>query len=520
MSKHTVRISAIAPALRATLMAGVFILCGTARCAVAACPAEAESYYQKGTQVSEKYTARGAPCDDACLEEKAYFYQRATALCEAYPEAHNNLADVYEKLGRYPEAIRHYSQAVDVSPDMAVAYFGLGDVYFHTGEFGKAVAAYDKGLTLHPGDSLALKNRDLALRMSAGKQIDASIIETALGGGEIKTMGPAGIRPNLRLPIYIPFAFDSDTLLPQAKEPLAAMGKALGSILREAPSSAFVIEGHTDAQGTDEYNFGLSKRRAQTIVRALGAQFGLPADRLGIKGYGKTRPFSLGSSDSDYARNRRVEVVRLEQSELGWLTNGGMTETAANRAGAKPKGMSLDAAVFYRDADGRPRRLEDGMTLPSGARYRAYLQSNQASYVYVFQTDTTGRLFHLFPKPESGSQDNRVQARKAVWAPGSDDWFELDRTRGEETIYVVATRERREDIEDLFRRHRRSGTPAPKNEALQELSVVLKTMGVQKVSSGTAVKSAPGGRDSVAVMVDRITRDGGTIAHKISFRHE
>ena len=66
----------------------------------AACSAEAEQAYQQGTQVSRKYTTPGNPCEETCLEEKLYFYQRAVTLCPSHVKAHNNLGSVLEKRGR------------------------------------------------------------------------------------------------------------------------------------------------------------------------------------------------------------------------------------------------------------------------------------------------------------------------------------------------------------------------------------------------------------------------------------
>jgi len=71
------------------------------------------------------------------------------------------------------------------------------------------------------------------------------------------------------------------------------------------------IEGHTDAQGSDDYNMKLSQRRAEA-VRAYLVKNGVAPDRLVAKGYGETRPLQQGDSEEVYATNRRVEfhVVR------------------------------------------------------------------------------------------------------------------------------------------------------------------------------------------------------------------
>ena len=70
------------------------------------------------------------------------------------------------------------------------------------------------------------------------------------------------------------------------------------------PNGVIVIEGFTDASGSDDYNFALSKRRAYSVVRYLAEQ-GVDASKLKARGYGKMRP---RTSDPYDPANRRVEV--------------------------------------------------------------------------------------------------------------------------------------------------------------------------------------------------------------------
>lgn len=64
-----------------------------------------------------------------------------------------------------------------------------------------------------------------------------------------------------------------------------------------------LIEGHTDRQGSREFNLDLSLRRAQAVADFLKSR-GVPAERLQVKGYGFDKPVSASA-----ARNRRVEAV-------------------------------------------------------------------------------------------------------------------------------------------------------------------------------------------------------------------
>lgn len=68
------------------------------------------------------------------------------------------------------------------------------------------------------------------------------------------------------------------------------------------------LEGHSDERGSREYNIGLGERRAQTVRRALMLQ-GVAEAQITTVSYGEERPAVLGSDESAYAKNRRVELV-------------------------------------------------------------------------------------------------------------------------------------------------------------------------------------------------------------------
>lgn len=115
--------------------------------------------------------------------------------------------------------------------------------------------------------------------------------------------------PTIDLAIH--FEFDSDKLKKEGWEQVSELAEALKS--GALKSARFLIEGHTDAQGTDEYNMDLSYRRAGTVRRVLSDTFGIPSERLSIKGYGEDRPVATNDTDYGRAQNRRVTVVNLSK---------------------------------------------------------------------------------------------------------------------------------------------------------------------------------------------------------------
>jgi outer membrane protein OmpA-like peptidoglycan-associated protein len=106
------------------------------------------------------------------------------------------------------------------------------------------------------------------------------------------------------------FAFDQATLSAEAAETLDALGPQIA----RAGQHPVVIEGHTDAIGTDAHNQRLSEQRA-AAVRAWLVAHHFVAAGTPIKGHGKTRPAAPNTNPdgsdnpAGRARNRRVEVV-------------------------------------------------------------------------------------------------------------------------------------------------------------------------------------------------------------------
>lgn len=81
------------------------------------------------------------------------------------------------------------------------------------------------------------------------------------------------------------YDFDKATLRPESKAALDEMAQ----MLRDNPNVTIEMGAHTDRKGTDEYNVGLSDRRAKSVVDYLIAA-GISKDRLSWKGYGETVP--------------------------------------------------------------------------------------------------------------------------------------------------------------------------------------------------------------------------------------
>jgi MYXO-CTERM domain-containing protein len=86
----------------------------------------------------------------------------------------------------------------------------------------------------------------------------------------------------------------------------------IANVLKKHPDMRLMIEGHTDARGSERSNLSLSKGRAKSVVGYLAAEGGIPRSRLEHKGYGEAKPMAEGDSEEAWAKNRRVEFQVID----------------------------------------------------------------------------------------------------------------------------------------------------------------------------------------------------------------
>lgn len=110
--------------------------------------------------------------------------------------------------------------------------------------------------------------------------------------------------------LEILFDYNSDVVGPRAVPALVQLGNALAQA--EFRGTVFLINGHTDAAGSPEYNLGLSQRRAQAVRRVLIEQYRIQPDTLIATGYGKEQLKVV--QDPLSGANRRVQIVNTTVS--------------------------------------------------------------------------------------------------------------------------------------------------------------------------------------------------------------
>jgi len=136
-----------------------------------------------------------------------------------------------------------------------------------------------------------------------GHQMDqqAKELEQNIPGAVVERVGE-GIQVTFASGLL--FDFDSDAIKTTAADNL----RNLAASLEKYPNTELLIVGHTDSQGSDDYNMTLSERRATSTANYLASQ-GVERTRLRTQGRGETEPVTDNSSEVEQARNRRVEVA-------------------------------------------------------------------------------------------------------------------------------------------------------------------------------------------------------------------
>jgi outer membrane protein OmpA-like peptidoglycan-associated protein len=109
----------------------------------------------------------------------------------------------------------------------------------------------------------------------------------------------------VELPADVLFDFDKADIRADAA---AALGK-LAQIIAAYPGGSVELSGHTDSQGSDAYNRGLSERRAAAVKAWLVEKHGLDGGRIATRGEGEARPVADNGTEQGRQRNRRVEAL-------------------------------------------------------------------------------------------------------------------------------------------------------------------------------------------------------------------
>ena len=212
-------------------------------------------------------------------------------------------------------------------------------------------------------DDLTAKNsrdiKDVEARVQAGLQqlnaktaeVDQKALVAGQSADQAQTMANAAVQrvdsltnTVLNLDNYRPvaetsvhFGFDKDNLTKKAKEAL----DQLAADVQNTKGYIITVEGGTDSVGSEEYNYGLSQRRADSVIQYLASEHNIPAHKIYLIGLGKDKPVDSNKTRQGRAKNRRVDVHLMTNTtgEQGTPAPGAKPATPSPTASTTPPSL-------------------------------------------------------------------------------------------------------------------------------------------------------------------------------------
>lgn len=180
-----------------------------------------------------------------------------------------------------------------------------------------------KNLTQENFDALQKQLEDAQQQVAAGKQQEKKLegriseLENRLANAEPSTRGDAASKELQakidqikadQLTFYaLPFSVQFETNQYTVSQAEHKKLEAIARVMKDNPSTKYMVYGFCDYTGSDEYNMKLSQKRAEEVKRQLVNKYGIAESRLEAKWAGKTMAFG----DIKYSVNRRVSIYRV-----------------------------------------------------------------------------------------------------------------------------------------------------------------------------------------------------------------
>ena len=186
-----------------------------------------------------------------------------------------------------------------------------GEVLGEMGREREGIEYLQRSLELFHYDQVVDELKQMRVRLFSKTQSSGEIREALQD--QLASRRGARVLPARPLMLKILFDYDSATLTSEGRNQVNQLGQALSQL--DLSHNTVLITGHTDLSGTEDYNQGLSERRAANVAAEVVRQHGVPPDRINIEGRGKREPLYAGTSAQESSLNRRVEITIVPVNE-------------------------------------------------------------------------------------------------------------------------------------------------------------------------------------------------------------
>jgi outer membrane protein OmpA-like peptidoglycan-associated protein len=119
------------------------------------------------------------------------------------------------------------------------------------------------------------------------------------------------------------FAFNSANLPASARKEIDGFLSDLKGDPAGTDNAVFLVAGHTDGVGSEDYNYELGRRRADSVTRYLVTQKKMDPLRIVTVSYGKSAPLTDNNNAQGRAKNRRVEILVYRETISSAASAGG-----------------------------------------------------------------------------------------------------------------------------------------------------------------------------------------------------
>ena len=186
-----------------------------------------------------------------------------------------------------------FTEAIDVLPIPQMWVDGFDYRYYAGRKAEGGRETYASVLVSKNNDQIYAQLTVVQIAALENKMVDAAAMAKGLGEkGHIALYG-----------IY--FDTDKAVIKPESRPTLDEIAK----LLTGQPRLNVIIVGHTDSQGSFDYNMNLSRQRAEAVAAALVHTYKIAKARLRTAGVGLLAPVGSNATDEGRALNRRVELV-------------------------------------------------------------------------------------------------------------------------------------------------------------------------------------------------------------------
>src|ERR1700678_4469417 len=152
--------------------------------------------------------------------------------------------------------------------------------------------------------------------LAAGSEADKAQVSANTATQRVDTLTNAVVNLDNYRPVVetaVHFGFDKDNLTKQAREAIDQLAASVAT----TKGYIITVEGATDSVGGADYNYDLSQRRANAVIQYLAAEKSVPAYKIYLIGLGKDKPVETNKTADGRAKNRRVDIRLMTNTEGG-----------------------------------------------------------------------------------------------------------------------------------------------------------------------------------------------------------